>query len=145
MLAIRAAETGHLVVGTLHSGTAVQAITRLLDVFEVERQALVRVQLAQSLQAICSQRLYKKADGSGMVPATEVLIATLAIRNIIRDQRIQEIRGYMATGMREQMHTFKQSIEELVESGLIDASYIRESGEEDPVPQLAAANMFRTR
>jgi len=143
-LAIRAAETGHLVVGTLHSGTAVQAITRLLDVFEVERQGLIRVQLAQSLQAICSQRLYKKSDGSGMVVATEVLIATHAIRNIIREQRIQEIRGYMATGMREQMHTFKQSIEVLVESNLIDASCIRESGEENPVPELSAANMFRT-
>jgi twitching motility protein PilT len=144
-LAIRAAETGHLVVGTLHSGTAVQAITRLLDIFEVGRQSLIRVQLAQSLQAICAQRLYKKTDGSGMVVATEMLIATLAVRNIIRDQRIHEIRGYMATGMREQMHTFKQSIQALIDENLVDPSCIMENGEESPVPELAAVNTFRTR
>ncbi len=144
-LAIRAAETGHLVVGTLHSGTAIQAITRLLDVFDVGRQNLIRVQLAQSLQAVCSQRLYKKIDGNGMVVATEILIATQAIRNIIREQRIQEIRGYMATGMREQMHTFKQSIQVLVEAGLVDASCLMESGEENPVPELPAESIFRTR
>jgi len=144
-LAIRAAETGHLVLGTLHSGSAVQAITRLLDVFDVGRQALIRVQLAQSLQAICSQRLYKKTDGSGMVPATEILIATLAIRNIIREQRIQEIRGYMATGMQEQMHTFKQSIQALVEANMVHADCLMESGEENPVPELTADCVFRTR
>lgn len=144
-LAIRAAETGHLVVGTLHSGTSVQAITRLLDVFDAGRQALIRVQLAQSLQAICSQRLYKKTDGSGMVVATEVLIATLAIRNIIRQQRIYEIRGYMETGMREQMHTFKQSIRELIDKNLVDASCVNESGEENPVPELSLGSMFRAR
>jgi len=144
-LAIRAAETGHLVVGTLHSGTAIQAITRLLDVFEVGRQALIRVQLAQSLQAVCSQRLYKRSDGKGMVVATEMLIATLAIRNIIRQQRIHEIRGYMETGMREQMHTFKQSIQVLIRENLVDASCILESGEENPVPELPNPTMFRTR
>jgi twitching motility protein PilT len=145
VLAIRAAETGHLVMGTLHSGTAIQAITRLLDVFDDGRQALIRVQLAQSLQAVCSQRLYKRSDGNGMVLATEVLIATLAIRNIIREQRIQEIRGYMATGMREQMHTFKQSIEGLIAEKLIDESYLGESGEENPVPELPSINRFRMR
>ncbi|MBF0505095.1 MAG: PilT/PilU family type 4a pilus ATPase [Candidatus Omnitrophica bacterium] len=144
-LAIRAAETGHLVVGTLHSGTAIQAITRLLDVFEAGRQSLIRVQLAQSLLAVCSQRLYKRSDGNGMVVATEMLIATLAIRNIIRDQRINEIRGYMAMGMREQMHTLKQSIQVLIDEKLVDASCISESGEENPVPELPPGSMFRTR
>jgi len=144
-LAIRAAETGHLVVGTLHSGTAIQAITRLLDVFDVGRQALLRVQLAQSLQAICSQRLYKKIDGNGMVVATEILIATLAIRNIIREQRIHEIRGYMATGMREQMHTFKQSIQALIDENLVDASCMMENGEENSVPELPIGDRFRIR
>lgn len=144
-LAIRAAETGHLVLGTLHSGTAVQSITRLLDVFDSGRQDLIRTQLAQSLQAICSQRLYPKSDGSGMVAATEVLIATLAIRNIVRDQRFQEIRGYMETGMREQMHTFKQSIQLLVDSNLIDASHLSEDGEHSPVHELPEANLFRIR
>ena len=144
-LAIRAAETGHLVVGTLHSGTSVQAITRLLDVFDVERQALIRVQLAQSLQAVCSQRLYQRSDRKGMVVATEVLIATLAIRNIIRQQRIYEIHGYMETGMQEQMHTFKQSIQVLINEKLVDASCINESGEENPVPELSVINKFKNR
>lgn len=145
MLAIRAAETGHLVLGTLHSGSAVQAITRMLDVFDAERQALIRIQLAQSLQAICSQRLYKRTDGNGMVLATEVLIATLAIRNIIREQRVQEIRGYMETGMREQMHTFKQSIQVLVQEGLIHESHLNENTEDSPVPELPAAHLFKIR
>ena len=144
-LAIRAAETGHLVVGTLHSGTSVQAITRLLDVFDVLSQALIRVQLAQSLQAVFSQRLYQRIDGNGMAIATEVLIATLAIRNIIRQQPVHEIRGYMETGMREQMHTFKQSIQVLIKENMVDASCIMESGEENPVPELLNSNMFRTR
>ncbi|MBF0504147.1 MAG: PilT/PilU family type 4a pilus ATPase [Candidatus Omnitrophica bacterium] len=126
MLALRAAETGHLVLGTMHSGTAVQAITRLLDVFDAERQPLIRVQLAQSLQAVVSQRLFRKTDNSGMVVATEVLIATLAIRNIIRQQRNHEIHGYMETGMCEQMHTFKQSMQKLVDEHVVDASCMKE-------------------
>ena len=80
-----------------------------------------------------------------MVVATEVLIATLAIRNIIRQQRIHEIRGYMETGMREQMHTFKQSIQVLVKENLVDAKCIMESGEESPVPELTGLNIFKTR
>jgi len=135
-LALRAAETGHLVLGTLHSGTAVQGITRLLDVFDTERQPLIRVQLAQSLQAICAQRLYKRMDNTGMVVATEVLVATLAIRNIIRENRIQEIRGFMETGMREQMHTFKQSIHALVEKGLLDHSCLLQSDDENSIPEI---------
>ncbi|MCB9719717.1 MAG: PilT/PilU family type 4a pilus ATPase [Candidatus Omnitrophica bacterium] len=120
-LAIRAAETGHLVLGTLHSGTAIQTLSRILDVFDSERQSLIRTQLAQSLQAICSQRLIKRIDREGMIVATEIMIATLALRNIIRQDRVQEIRGYIETGQREKMHTLKQSIQ-----GLIDKSFVLE-------------------
>ncbi len=127
-LAIRAAETGHLVIGTLHSGTAVQTITRVLDVFDSARQAQIRVQLAQSLQVICSQRLFKRKDGQGMVLATEVMMATLALRNIIRQNRVQEIRGYMETGMRERMHTLRQSIQRLVEEDMVDKEVLKEAG-----------------
>jgi len=80
-----------------------------------------------------------------MVVATEVLIATLAIRNIIRGQRVHEIRGYMETGMREQMHTFKQSIQVLVNQKLVDTSCMMDSGEESPVPELPLVSMFKTR
>ena len=135
-LALRASETGHLVLGTLHSGTAVQAITRLLDIFDSERQSLIRTQLAQSLQVICAQHLYKRIDETGMVLATEVLVATLAIRNIIRENRIQEIHGYMETGMHEQMHTFKQSVQALVDKNRIDPSCLVQSDEVGTIPVL---------
>lgn len=125
-LAIRAAETGHLVLGTLHSGTAVQTITRVLDVFDTARQPQIRIQLAQSLQAICSQRLIKKVDGQGMALVTEIMVATLALRNIIRQNRTQEIRGYMETGMREKMHTLKQSVEALIEEGQVSQDALDE-------------------
>ena len=128
-LAIRAAETGHLVLGTLHSGTATQTLTRVLDVFDTARQPQIRVQLAQSLQAICSQRLLKRSDGQGMVVATEIMIATFALRNIIRQNRIQVIRGYMETGMREKMHTLKQSIQALVNAGVISEDALSDAGE----------------
>lgn len=129
-LAIRAAETGHLVLGTLHSGTAIQTLTRILDVFDSERQPLIRTQLAQSLQAICSQRLIRRTDTRGMVVATEIMIATLALRNIIRQNRVQEIRGYMETGLREKMHTLKQSIQALIRAGLVSKDALEEVKED---------------
>jgi twitching motility protein PilT len=119
-LALRAAETGHLVLGTLHSGTAVQALSRIIDVFDSGRQEQVMVQLAQSLQCVCSQNLIKRKDKSGMILATEILIGTLAISNIIRQNRVHEIRGYMETGHAEKMHTLKQSIMQLIELGMIE-------------------------
>lgn len=119
-LALRAAETGHLVLGTLHSGTAVQAITRIIDVFDSVRQPQVMVQLAQSLQCVCSQTLIKRMDGAGMVLATEILIGTRAVSNLIRQNRVHEIRGYMETGQAENMHTLKQNIAQLIQSGMID-------------------------
>jgi twitching motility protein PilT len=122
-LALRAAETGHLVLGTLHSGTAVQALTRIIDVFDSVRHAEVMVQLAQSLQCVCSQTLIKRIDKPGMVLATEILIVTLAISNLIRQNRVHEIRGYIETGGAENMHTFKQSIAQLTRSGLIDIEH----------------------
>ncbi len=129
-LAIQAAETGHLVLGTLHSGTATQSITRILDAFDSERQALIRTQLAQSLQAICSQRLINRMDGTGMIVATEVMVATLALRNIIRQNRIQEIRSYIQTGMREKMHTLQQSIKALIEAGHVSQDALDEVKED---------------
>lgn len=126
-LAIQAAETGHLVLGTLHSGTAVQAITRILDVFDAELQGQIRIQLAQSLHAIVAQRLLKRKDGTGMVAATEVLMATLAVRNIIRQNRLQELRSYMEVGERTGMHTFDNSIQTLLEQGLVGDDALQET------------------
>jgi twitching motility protein PilT len=123
-LCLRAAETGHLVLATLHSGTAVQALTRIIDVFDSVRQEQVMVQLAQSLQCVCSQNLIKRIDKPGMILATEILIGTVAISNIIRQNRVHEIRGYMETGQAEKMHTFKQSMAPLIEAGIIDKEQV---------------------
>jgi len=128
-LALRAAETGHLVLGTLHSGTAIQALTRIIDIFDSVRQSQVMVQLAQSLQCVCSQNLMKRADMPGMILATEVLVGTLAVSNLIRQNRVHEIRGYMETGQAENMHTFKQSIERLSQSGMIEKEDVPEFNE----------------
>ncbi len=134
-LAIRAAETGHLVLGTLHSGSAVQAITRMTDVFDSNRQAQIRIQLAQSLQAVISQRLFKRCDRPGMAVATEVLIATQAIRTFIRENRIYEIRGFMESGVREQMNTLKQSVERRIREGILDTQCLAGLNE-SPVHEL---------
>lgn len=143
-LAIRAAETGHLVFGTLHSGTAIQALTRLLDVFDGERQAQIRIQLAQSLQAICAQRLFKRRDRQGMVVATEILIAILAVRTIIRRNSLIEIQGYIDAGRYEQMHSFKQSIQALIDAGIVDTDVLQQA-EDSPIPRLPYPQKFLKR
>ncbi|MBI4597857.1 MAG: PilT/PilU family type 4a pilus ATPase [Candidatus Omnitrophica bacterium] len=126
-LAVRAAETGHLVLGTLHSGTTIQAVTRILDVFEAELQGQIRIQLTQSLQAIVAQRLLKRRDGSGMVAATEVLLATLAVRNVIRRNALHELRGYIELGVHEGMHALESSIKSLVTQGIVGEEALREA------------------
>lgn len=78
------------------------------------------VQLAQSLRYICSQTLIKRIDKPGMVLATEILMGTVAISNLIRQNRVHEIHGYMETGQAENMHTFKQSFAQLIQAGMID-------------------------
>lgn len=135
-LAMQAAETGHLVLGTLHTGDAVQAITRIVDAFDTARQSQIRIQLAQSLKAICSQKLFRRSDGQGMIIATEILIATLAVQNIIRDNRVQELRGYMSTGKAERMHTFEQSIQELIVNKFIDPSILVEMEQRTTIQNL---------
>lgn len=122
--ALRAAETGHLVLGTLHSSTASQTITRLIDVFDTSRQQQIRIQLAESLLCVCSQKLIPKKDKQEMVLATEVLINTLAISNLIRMNNTHSIAGYIKTGAEYHMHSFEQCIANLAESGLIDITRV---------------------
>ncbi|MBD3264629.1 MAG: PilT/PilU family type 4a pilus ATPase [Candidatus Omnitrophica bacterium] len=125
-LAIRAAETGHLVFGTLHSGTATQAITRILDVFDSERQAQIRVQLSQSLQAICAQHLFKQKGADRMIVATEILLGIIAVRNLIRNNRLRQLPNYIETGKNNGMHSFGQSIDRFIRKDLIDETVLRE-------------------
>ena len=107
----------------------------MTDVFDSNRQAQIRIQLAQSLQAVISQRLFKRCDRPGMAVATEVLIATQAIRTFIRENRIYEIRGFMESGVREQMNTLKQSVERRIREGILDTQCLAGLNE-SPVHEL---------
>ncbi len=117
--ALRAAETGHLVFGTLHTNTAISTITRIVDIFPAEQQEQVRVQLSFSLQGVISQRLLPKVGG-GRVLAYELLIPTVGIRNLIRENKLQQIYSLMQSGQLESgMQTMNQSLAKLYKAGLI--------------------------
>jgi twitching motility protein PilT len=118
-VALTAAETGHLVFATLHTQDAAQTIDRVIDVFPPEQQQQVRVQLAGTLQGIVCQTLAKTADGRGRAVATEVLVATPAIRNLIREGKTHQIYSAMQAGAKHGMHTMDQHLAELVQSGRI--------------------------
>ena len=115
------AETGHLVLASLHTNDASQSVDRIVDVFPGDQQDQIRVQLADSLQAIVSQRLVPRIGG-GRIGAFEVLTATHAVRNIVREGRSSQIRNQIATGSKDGMQTLEASLSQRVAAGLIDAS-----------------------
>ena len=117
--ALTAAETGHLVFGTLHTQSAPSTIDRIIDVFPAEQQAQVRMQLANTLQGIVTQTLVPTRDGLGRVPALEILFLDDAIRNLIRQGKIEQVYSYMQTGSRRGMQTMEQSLGELVQQNTI--------------------------
>jgi twitching motility protein PilT len=117
--ALTAAETGHLVFATLHTQSAPSTIDRIIDVFPAEQQDQVRMQLANSLQGIVTQTLMPKADGTGRVCALEILFLDDAIRNLIRQGKIEQIYSYMQTGTRRGMQTMEQSLTDLVQRRLV--------------------------
>lgn len=117
--AITAAETGHLVFGTLHTSSAPATINRIIDVFPPSQQPQVRIQLASVLVAIVSQRLFKTMDNKGRKAATEILINNSAVANLIRNEKIHQIVNIMQTSRAYGMHTLEASIKELVQSGII--------------------------
>jgi twitching motility protein PilT len=116
--ALTLAETGHLVFATLHTNDAAQTLDRVVDVFQAEQQAQIRVQLAGTLQAIISQRLIPKTGG-GRVAAFEVLVATYAVRNTVRDGRTNQLRNLIVTGQKDGMLTLESSLSQLVADGLV--------------------------
>lgn len=118
-IALRAAETGHLVFGTLHTQDAASTINRVVDEFPGDRQAQVRNQLATTLQGVVSQTLCRRADGTGRVIATEVLIPTPAVRALVRDGRLHQLYSVMHSGAEQGMHTLDQSLAALVRDGSI--------------------------
>jgi len=119
-LALEAAETGHLVLSTLHTMSAPKTVDRIIDAFPGERQAQIRAALSESLRAVVSQTLVRRADRPGRIAALELLIATPAVRNLIRESKIHQIPGTMETGKKFGMRTMEDSLIELVQNGLVD-------------------------
>lgn len=117
--ALTAAETGHLVMATLHTVNAAQTVDRIIDVFPPHQQTQIRVQLASSLQAIVSQRLLPNVDGTGRVLAYEVLINTSAVKNIVREQKVQQLKSTMQSGGQQGMCTMDACIIRLYHEGTI--------------------------
>ncbi len=120
-LALTAAETGHLIFGTLHTSGAPATINRLIDVFPPEQQEQIRAQISTSLKMVMTQRLIKTKDGQGRIGAFEIMKCTPAIQNLIREAKIHQIPSIMQTAVRDGMITMDKSLEELVRSGKIDA------------------------
>ncbi len=117
--ALTAAETGHLVLATLHTPDAPQTVERIIDVFPPYQQQQVRLQLANCLQGVVSQLLLPRASGQGRVLATEIMLGTSGVRNLIREQEIEQIPTLMQTGSQYGMKTMDKSLKELYQKGLI--------------------------
>ena len=119
-LALTAAETGHLVFGTLHTSSAPKTIDRIIDVFPAGQQAQIRTMLSESLEAVVAQTLVKKKGGGGRVAACEILIGVPAVRNLIREAKLHQIPSMMQTGQRVGMQTLDMALADLVKRGMIE-------------------------
>ena len=124
-LALTAAETGHLVFGTLHTSSAAKSIDRIIDVFPAEEKEMVRAMLSESLQAVISQNLLKTKDGAGRVAAHEIMLATPAVRNLIREAKVAQMYSAIQTGANVGMQTLDQCLSDLVRRGTITAETAR--------------------
>ena len=120
-LALTAAETGHLVLGTLHTGSAARTIDRILDAFPVEEREHIRIMVSESLRGVLSQQLIPKKDGSGRVMALEMLVNTAAVANCIREGKTFMIPGLIQTGKAQGMRLMDDSLQELYLNGIISA------------------------
>ncbi|OHB46234.1 MAG: twitching motility protein PilT [Planctomycetes bacterium GWF2_39_10] len=118
-LALTAAETGHLVFGTLHTSSAPKTVDRIIDVFPPEQQEQVRSMFSESLQAVLTQQLVKRKDGKGRIAALEIMIGTSAVRNLIRENKIAQIPSSIQTGRQYGMQTMDQALIELYQKDLV--------------------------
>jgi twitching motility protein PilT len=145
-LAITAAETGHLVFGTLHTVDCLQTVDRVIDVFPVHQQQQIRMQLSVNLVGVVSQALVRRQDGRGRVAGFEVMVATSAVRNLIRENKTYQIASIIQTGARQRMMTLDQSLANLVERGLITKDDARQRSK-DPLEfdRLLALDAKRSR
>ncbi|MCU0868015.1 MAG: type IV pilus twitching motility protein PilT [Burkholderiales bacterium] len=124
-LALTAAETGHLVFGTLHTSSAAKTIDRIIDVFPAAEKEMVRAMLSESLRAVISQTLLKTKDGSGRAAAHEIMIGTPAIRNLIREAKVAQMYSAIQTGQQYGMQTLDQNLQALVQRQVVAASEAR--------------------
>lgn len=139
-LAITAAETGHLVFATLHTVDALQTVDRIVDVFPTYQQQQVRMQLSVNLLGVVSQTLVKRKDGRGRIAAYELLNATSAVRNLIRENKTYQIGSIIQTGAKQKMQTLDQSLARLVESGFVDIEEAK-SKAKDPAEFMRILNV----
>jgi twitching motility protein PilT len=135
-LAITAAETGHLVLGTLHTSSAAKTMDRIVDVFPAEEKDMARSMLSESLNAVISQVLCKRKDGAGRVAAFEVMVGTPAVRNLIREGKVAQLYSAIQTGSAVGMQTLDQSLAALVKQGLIE---VQEASSKAKYPEVFAA------
>jgi len=124
-LALTAAETGHLVFGTLHANTAYKTVDRIIDVFPASDKEMARTMLSSSLQAVVAQALLKRSDGTGRIAAHEILVGTPAVRNLIRENQITQIYSMLQTGSRYGMMTMDESVRNLLSQGVISEETAR--------------------
>lgn len=124
-LAMTAAETGHLVMGTLHTSSAAKTVDRIIDVFPADDKEMVRAMLSVSLEAVIAQTLVKRADGTGRLAAHEIMLGTPAIRNLIREAKVPQITSMIQMGSRLGMSTMRDSMNRLYEAGHITAATLR--------------------
>jgi twitching motility protein PilT len=124
-LAMTAAETGHLVFGTLHTSSAAKTIDRVIDVFPAEEKEMVRSMLSESLRAVISQTLIKTKDGQGRIAAHEIMIGTPAIRNLIRENKVAQMYSAIQTGQQFGMQTLDQCMLDLIKRNAISADEAR--------------------
>lgn len=138
-LAITASETGHLVLGTLHTGNASRTLDRLLDVFPVDQQEQIRIMVSESLRGVISQQLIPRVDGTGRVLALETLTNTPAVANVIREAKTYMLPGIIQTGKKQGMQLMDDSLLALYQAGLIDAeeTYARSEQKQEMRSQLA--------
>src|SRR5574343_838128 len=124
-LALTAAETGHLVFGTLHTSSAAKTVDRIVDVFPAADKDMVRAMLSESIQAVISQSLCKTKDGNGRVAAHEIMLGTAAIRNLIRENKLAQMYSSIQTGQNVGMQTLDQCLADLVRRNLISSAEAR--------------------
>jgi len=124
-LALSGAETGHLVLATLHTSSAAKTIDRIVDVFPAAEKEMIRAMISESLKAIISQTLLKTKDGQGRAAAHEIMVGTPAIRNLIRENKIAQMYSAIQTGQQFGMQTLDQNLQDLVKKGVISSAEAR--------------------